>query len=70
MMNQEADFISSAMLLTLLGGATLGAIAVVLTTTKTGKEFQGKLRSLAGRFGTKAGELNPDEDEVVLAAFI
>lgn len=56
------------LILALLGGATLGAIALALTTPKTGREIRARLRNLAGRFRTRVAE-DLDDGEV-LAMFI
>ena len=57
------------MLLALLGGVTLGAIAVALTTPKTGKEVRDRLRALGRRFRAQA-ELAEMSDEDAVAMFI
>jgi gas vesicle protein len=62
-MNQESRPFLSALLLTLLGGASLGAAAVALTTPKTGKEVRNKLRTLGIRLMGRAetdGQANND----------
>ena len=57
-----------ALVLALLGGAALGAIALVLTAPKSGREFRAGLRNLVQRFRNRAAE-DPDNGEV-LAMFI
>jgi len=69
-MKQKAESFSGTMLFTLIGAASLGALAVALTTPKTGKEFQNSLRVLADRFRSKKEDLDSIEDEVGIAAFI
>jgi len=53
-MSQKPFPFSSAMLITLLGGAALGAVAMALTTPKTGKEVRDRFRILANRVRGKA----------------
>jgi gas vesicle protein len=55
-------------LLALMGGAALGAIALILTAPKTGREVRASLRRLAQRFRNRADEDLDDGD--VLAMFI
>jgi hypothetical protein len=64
-MNQTIPSFPSAILMTLLGGATLGGFAVALSTTETGRKLRNRILALAGR-------VEPDEstDEPVLAVFI
>jgi len=62
------------LLLTLLGGATLGAIAVALSATRAGKRFRDRLKALGGRRQAEPG-CAPEvaeslEDDQVQTAFI
>jgi hypothetical protein len=68
-MNQSGRTIPNAVLLALLGGATLGSFAMAFST-KTGKKLKNSLIALAGRFNPKAGGSGPMDDETVRAAFI
>ena len=71
-MNQEFRTVSGALLLALLGGASLGAAAVALTTPKTGKEVRNRLRTLGLRLTAKAKAKADGEtsDDVPLMQFI
>jgi hypothetical protein len=69
-MIQSGNTIPSAIVMTLLGGATLGGFAITFTATKTGKEWKNSLFALAGRFNPNAGRSDPKDDDPVLAAFI
>jgi len=69
-MNQESHSFCSALLFTLLGGASLGAAAVALTTPKTGKEVRNKLRTLGIRLMGKAEADEQTNDDVKLMQFI
>ena len=68
-MNQSGRTIPNAVLLALLGGATLGSFAIAFSTTQTGKKLKNSLIALAGRFNPKAGGSGPMDDETVQAAF-
>ena len=69
-MNQSGNTIPNAILMTLLGGATLGGFAIAFTAAKTGKELRNRLIALAGRCNPKEGPSDPRDDDPVLAAFI
>jgi len=71
-MNLKPEPFASAMLLTLLVGATLGsiAIAVALTTPKTGKDVQEILKGFARRLNARGRAMDPYEDEEPVAMFI
>jgi len=58
------------LLLTLLGGASLGAAAVAFSTPKTGKEVRNKLRTLGIRLMGKAEADEQTNDDVKLMQFI
>jgi gas vesicle protein len=60
-MNQNARAISGAMLLTLLGGASLGALAVALTTPKTGREVRNLLKGVAAPARSQAPAVEDEE---------
>jgi gas vesicle protein len=68
-MNQNARAFSGAMLLTLLGGASLGALAVALTTPKTGREVRHLLKGAAAPARTEAPAVE-DEDGPVRMLFV
>jgi gas vesicle protein len=61
-MSQENNS-GSAMLLTFLAGAALGALVVGLTTPKTGAEVRDDLKALGRRARRKAGELADDAED-------
>jgi len=69
-MNQSTSTGPNAILIALLGAATLGAFAVTLSSTKAGKQLRNRLVSLATRFNPKAGRSDSQDDEPVLAMFI
>ena len=69
-MNQEFRTVSGALLLALLGGVSLGAAAVALTTPKTGKEVRNRLRTLGLRLTAKAQADGEASDDVPLMQFI
>jgi len=69
-MNQKSRPFSSALLLTLLGGASLGAAAVALTTPKAGKEVRNKLRTLGIRLMGKVEADSQTNDDAKLMQFI
>jgi gas vesicle protein len=69
-MNQNSRTVSGALLLALLGGASLGAAAVALTTPKTGKEVRNRLRTLGLRLTAKAQADGEASDDVPLMQFI
>jgi gas vesicle protein len=73
-MNQESRTVSGALLLALLGGASLGAAAVALTTPKTGQEVRNRLRTRLRTLGLrpKAEAVADGEasDDVPLMQFI
>jgi hypothetical protein len=57
-MNQNSRTLPVAFLMTLLGGATLGGLAVAFTTTRTGQRWRHSLRTLAHRI--HPGAIRPD----------
>jgi hypothetical protein len=67
-MNNSSPSLPGPLFLALLGGATLGAIAMALTTPKTGREVRTALGALGDPFRAKAAE--DLEDEEILAMFI
>lgn len=73
-MQQESPSVRGTILLSLLGGAALGAIVVALTTPKTGQEVRGSLKSVVNRF--RARNVDAEEaldelaDELIEALFI
>ena len=70
-MKSNARAFSGAMLLTLLGGATLGAAAVALTTPKTGKEVRNLLKGVAAPSRSAAtADVAADEDGTVRMLFV
>lgn len=69
-MNQESRTVSGALLLALLGGASLGAAAVTLTTPKTGQEVRNRLRTLGLRPKAEAVADGEASDDVPLMQFI
>jgi gas vesicle protein len=54
----------------MVGGAALGAIAVALTTPKTGKEIRNQLVALRDRYRGKAKVSDQTDDETVQMQFI
>jgi gas vesicle protein len=58
------------MLVALLGGAALGAMAVAIATSKTGMEFRNRLRKLGSRLRGQAEASDLEEGEVAVTAFI
>jgi len=62
-MNQENMSPLGSMLLTFLAGAAVGAVAVALTTPKSGPQLRGDLKHLARRAKDKAGALATDATE-------
>jgi len=63
-MNQEKMSTLNVALLSLLGGAVLGAIVVALTTPKSGPQVREDLMALGRRAKNKAGELGDQAGEV------
>ncbi len=63
-MRDESSSPRGAMLLTLLGGVTLGAVVMALTTPKTGREVRGTLKTAINRLRGRAG----DEDSLDVSA--
>ena len=61
-MSQENNS-GSALLLTFLAGAALGALVVGLTTPKTGAEVRDDLKAFGRKTRRKAGELADDAEE-------
>jgi gas vesicle protein len=61
---------SNAVLFALLGGAALGALAMVLSSPKTGREIRAGLKALGNRFRAKP-QIEAEEDaEAAYACFI
>lgn len=56
-MSQENTSSIGPMLLTFLTGAAVGAVAVALTTPKTGPELRGNLKGISCRAKQKAEDL-------------
>ena len=69
-MNQESRPFSSALLLTLLTGASLGAAAMALATPKTGREVRNTLRALRSRLLGKAEADETADDDAKLMQFV
>ena len=69
-MNQNGMTIPSAILMTLLGGATLGGFVLALTSKKSGNELRNGLLALVGRSNLKAVRSDIVDDETVQVAFI
>jgi len=69
-MSQECTSNRNAMLLALLGAATLGAILMALTTPKTGREVRNTLRSAGNRLRGKVEETDDSDDDMTQALFI
>jgi gas vesicle protein len=63
-MNQEKTSFTNLAILSFVGGALLGALAVALTTPKTGPEVREALRGMGRRAKDRAGELG-DQAEAV-----
>ncbi|BDU74696.1 hypothetical protein [Mesoterricola silvestris] len=66
-MNTRNPLPYDKLLLTLLGGAALGALAVAFTTTRAGKDVRRKFRAMAERL---RGPHGTGEDDLVEALFI
>ncbi len=62
--------IPSTLLLALLGGAVIGAIAMALTTPKTGREVRATLRGVLQRGGAEDLDLESLDDDRLEALFI
>jgi gas vesicle protein len=58
-MKTDTSYPTNTMLLSLLGGAIVGAIVLALTTPKTGREVRNTLKTAARRLTGKSEE--PDE---------
>lgn len=69
-MNQNGMTIPNAVLMTLLGSASLGGFLLALSTMKNGKEWRNGLLALAGRSKAKAGPSDLMGDEIEQVAFI
>jgi len=69
-MKIQTNAFPSAMLVALLGGAALGAMAVAVTTSKTGIEFRNRLRKLESSLRGQAEASDPEEGGVAVTAFI
>lgn len=69
-MNQNEQLFPHALMIALLGGATLGGFAAVFTASLIRKEFRNGLRSLASRLRPKAVQASQADDGVVRAAFV
>ncbi|GEM_PF-5910784 len=66
-MSSRTSLPFDTLLLTLLGGAALGALAVAITTPRTGREVRRKLRSLGDLFRSP---VRTAEDDLAEAMFI
>ncbi len=69
-MKQNDSTSPNAILMALLGGATLGGFAVALAATKTGKQWLGSLKALASRSNPEPDAPESASDADVQAAFI
>jgi hypothetical protein len=69
-MNQSGMTIPNAILMTLIGGATLGGFVVALTGMKSAKELRNGLLALVGRPNPRAGRSGLEDAETVRVAFI
>jgi len=69
-MNQTTPSIPSTILMTLLGGATLGGLAVAFSTTETGRRLRSSILALTGRVDGKRVKPDPSSDEQIQAVFI
>jgi gas vesicle protein len=69
-MRLDSSSSSNRMLFTLFGGAVLGAIAVALTTPKTGQEVRDTLRTAARRLRGKSEEPEELDTGTIDALFI
>lgn len=69
-MKIQTNAFPSAMLVALLGGTTLGAMAVAITTSKTGMAFRNRLRKLGSRLRGQAEASDPEEGGIAVTAFI
>ncbi len=69
-MRKDSPSPRGTLLLTLLGGATLGAIVMALTTPKTGREVRDTLRGTLDRLRGRMEEEDPLEVQAHEAMFI
>lgn len=69
-MNQTIPSFPSTILMTLLGGATLGGFAVALSTTETGRKLRNRILALTGRVDGKTVKPDASSDEQIQAVFI
>lgn len=69
-MNLKSSSFPTSTLLALLGGASLGAVAVALTTPKTGREVRKQLLAVANRLSGKTAYGYAAEDGPVEMLFI
>ena len=69
-MQMDSRSTHNTMLFTLLGGAVLGAVAVALTTPKTGQEVRNTLRTAARRLRGKVEETDEVDTGTIDALFI
>jgi gas vesicle protein len=69
-MRQESSSNQGAMLLSLLGGAALGAIVLALTTPRTGREVRRSLRTAVDRLRGRNEDLDDLADEIIEAMFV
>ena len=68
-MNQRNNAIPNAILVTVLGAAALGGLAV-FARTKAGKAVGNRLRELARGFRGRDGASDPTDDDAIHAMFI
>jgi gas vesicle protein len=69
-MRKEPSSTCGNLLLALLGGATLGAVAVALTTPKTGREVRATLRGTLDRLRGRLDDEDPTDVSAHEAMFI
>jgi len=69
-MEQSGNHIPNAILMTLLGFATLGGFTPAFTSMKTGRGLRGILIALAGRLHSRPGRSDPMEGTTMQVAFI
>jgi hypothetical protein len=69
-MSQNTSAFPSKTVIAILGAASLAAIAVALTTPKTGKEVRSQLLAVINRLRGRAGQPDLTEEDALHMLFI